>query len=175
MSVTMFKSNKSGQPPARISLSINVREHNDADDNVPNSSRLRVHLIVLFICAGSFLTQLDRTIVTTALPQISNDFKAYSDYGWYGSAYLMTSCSFQPMFGQMYKLFDTKHTFICSMVIFEAASIICATTSVSITFILGRAIQGIGGAGMTTGAFVAVAQVAPKHLRPMYTSAVSIL
>lgn len=33
----------------------------------------------------------DQTIITTAIPRITDKFQALDDVGWYGSAYLLTT------------------------------------------------------------------------------------
>ena len=35
----------------------------------------------------------DRTILGTAIPKITDDFKSINDVGWYASSYLLTMCA----------------------------------------------------------------------------------
>ncbi|KAE8192251.1 hypothetical protein CF328_g5428, partial [Tilletia controversa] len=60
---------------------------------------IRFTLIVLACALFIFLVALDQTIVSTAIPVVTNQFNSFSDVGWYGSAYLLTSTVFQPLFG----------------------------------------------------------------------------
>ena len=53
-------------------------------------------------------------------------------------------------------------------VIFEAGSALCGAAPTSTTFIIGRAIAGIGSAGIFSGAVVIVAQSVPLHKRSVY-------
>ena len=50
----------------------------------------------------------DRTILSTAIPRITDDFNSLKDVGWYGSSYMLTNCSFQLLFGRIYKFYNTK-------------------------------------------------------------------
>ena len=145
------------------------------DTAVSGAVDYRLHTVTLCVCIGGFVTQLDRTIVTTALPQITNDFQNFGDYGWYGSAYLLTACALQPIFGQTYAHFDVRWTYVISMAVFEVGSITCGTAPGSIALIIGRAISGVGAAGMLTGSFVAVTEMVPLRKQPVYTAGVSIL
>ncbi|KAL5393481.1 hypothetical protein DPSP01_000300 [Paraphaeosphaeria sporulosa] len=111
------------------------------DDAPTFNLRTTLLLASVFLCV--FLVGLDRTIVSTAIPSISNDFNALSDVGWYGSAYNMTNCCFQLLFGKLYAFFPTKVVLIASVILFETASAICGAAPNSITFIVGRAIAGI--------------------------------
>lgn len=110
-----------------------------------------------------------------AIPYISNDFQAYSDIGWFGSSYLLTSSVLQPIFGRIYSLFSIKRTYLISLIIFEVGSIICATASTSQAFVVGRAITGLGSAGVLSGSFVVVAHGVPLKKRPIYTAVVGML
>ena len=44
------------------------------------------------------------------MPQITNEFNSAGDIGWYGAAYLITSCAFQLVFGKLYTVFGVKVT-----------------------------------------------------------------
>jgi hypothetical protein len=37
------------------------------------------------LCIGVFCVALDNTIIATAIPRITDDFKTLQDVGWYGS------------------------------------------------------------------------------------------
>lgn len=47
------------------------------------------------------------------------------------------------MFGNIYKRFDIKLSFLGAVFIFEVGSLICAVAKNSTTFIVGRAIAGV--------------------------------
>jgi hypothetical protein len=48
-------------------------------------SGLRLVLIILACCLAVFLVSLDRTIIATAIPRITDRFHSVQDIGWYGS------------------------------------------------------------------------------------------
>lgn len=74
-----------------------------------------------------------------------------TDIGWYGSAYLLTNCSFQLSFGKLYSFFSVKGVFLVSIGLFEIGSAICGAAPNSVAFIVGRAIAGLGSAGIFSG------------------------
>ncbi|CAO1634351.1 unnamed protein product [Parajaminaea phylloscopi] len=129
-------------------------------------------LINVAINAVVFLVALDQTIVATAVPVVTNEFKSFSDVGWYASAYLLTSTAFQPLFGRLYSFFNVKWTFLSAFFIFEIGSLICAVAQNSVTFIVGRAIAGLGLAGGYSGCLIIINMIAPPHVRPLLTSTV---
>ena len=128
----------------------------------------KLGFILLSLVLGSLLVAVDTTIISVAIPHISTDFKALHDVGWYGSAYLVTLTAFQPTVGNVYKLFSPKVAYIVSIVVFEVGSTICAAAPTSSIFIVGRAIAGIGAAGLIQGALAVVTYIAPLEKRPMF-------
>ena len=50
--------------------------------------------------------------------------------------------------------------------VFEVGSLICATSPSSVVLIVGRAVAGLGAAGLFSGALVIIAHTIPLRLRP---------
>ena len=69
---------------------------------------LKFWLILLSNFLALFLVALDRTIISTAVPRITDDFKSLGDIGWYGSAYMLTTSASQLIYGRVYKFYDMK-------------------------------------------------------------------
>ncbi|KAK4681847.1 hypothetical protein QC764_111130 [Podospora pseudoanserina] len=122
-----------------------------------------------------FLTSIDRTIISTAIPNITEEFKSTPDIGWYGSAYMLTACAFQPMFGRIYTIFSVKVSYLVAVFLFELGSLLCGISKTSMTLIIGRAIAGLGCAGILTGSFVVVSTTIPLHLRPVFIAIVGLM
>ncbi|KAH6958823.1 major facilitator superfamily domain-containing protein [Fusarium avenaceum] len=131
---------------------------------------LKFWLIILSVFASMFLIALDRTIIATAIPQITNDFQSLGDIGWYGSAYMLTTAAFQLIFGRIYRFYDLRKTFLTCILLFEIGSTICGAAPNSVAFIVGRAIAGIGSAGIMTGSMMAIIPMVPLHKRPIFQS-----
>ncbi|KAF7533874.1 hypothetical protein G7054_g6688 [Neopestalotiopsis clavispora] len=120
----------------------------------PEGLRLALLLISIFI--SMFLVALDRLIISTAIPRITDEFHSLTDVGWYGSAYLLTTASFQLMFGKVYTFFSVKLTFMAAVLLFEVGSAICGAAPSSTVFIVGRAIAGVGAAGIFSGVIIII-------------------
>ncbi|PCG88206.1 Major facilitator superfamily domain, general substrate transporter [Penicillium occitanis (nom. inval.)] len=129
-------------------------------------------LIVAAVVLAIFLISLDQTILGTAIPKITDQFGGLDKVSWYGSAYFMTFGGFQPALGKIYRYSDLKITFLVSFFIFELGSLLCGVAPNSSTLIVGRAIAGVGGAGMATGAFTIIAFSAEPKRRPLLTGLV---
>ena len=91
-------------------------------------------------------------IISTAIPQITDDFASVTDIGWYGSAYLLATCAFQLMYGKLFTFYSIKAVFLSAVLLFEIGSALCGAAPSSIAFIVGRAIAGLGAAGIFSGA-----------------------
>ncbi|KAH7305758.1 major facilitator superfamily domain-containing protein [Stachybotrys elegans] len=154
---------------APIHLDEKQRLSNDAETKTEQYPTKKVLFPILFsICMASFLVSLDRTIVGVAVPAISNEFKAFSDISWYESAYLLTFATLQLPMGKIYTFFSSKWIYIFFVFIFEIGSIISAAAPSSVVFIIGRAVSGIGCAGVTAGSQVLFVDLLPLEKRPKY-------
>ncbi|KAJ0299151.1 hypothetical protein COL516b_009403 [Colletotrichum fioriniae] len=158
-----------------------------AAEEYPTGASLAAITIGLFLAVLCF--GLDRSILGTAIPVITSEFESLPDVAWYGSAYLFTMCSFQLFFGKLYAEFNAKWVFLAALFIFEVGSIVCAVAPSSVVLIVGRAISGVGAAGLMSGALIAspgfygtvlakpvatqiLARSVPLHRRPQFTAAV---
>jgi MFS family permease len=114
------------------------------------------------------LVGLDNTILATAIPSITNHFKTITDIGWYASAYRLISSSLQFMFGKFYSLFPVRVVFLVALAIFETGSLLAACAPTSRALVVGRAISGVGSAGIIQGIFTMITQTVPLRRRSMY-------
>ncbi|CAK1354643.1 uncharacterized protein RHO25_001576 [Cercospora beticola] len=133
------------------------------------ASGIKLVLTTVGLGLTIFCIALDSTIIATAIPSITDDFSSINDIGWYGSAYFLTTCGFQLLFGKLYTFFSLKVVFVVALSLFEIGSAICGAAPTSTTFIIGRAIAGCGCAGLFSGALLIIADTVPLRSRPTYT------
>jgi len=186
------KEAKSSSTDDLSSSSTQSDNENDAqppqdDHEYPSSWRLT--LITMALCLCVFCVALvslvvcrsecpypdhiqDNTIIATAIPKITDQFNSLNDVGWYGSAYLLTTCSVTLMFGKFYTFYSTKWIYLCALSVFELGSLVCGVTPSSVGLICGRAIAGLGAAGLFSGSILIISQSVPLAKRPMYTGLV---
>lgn len=139
----------------------------DSEDEGPYPSKMKLALVVLSLNLAMFLVGLDNTILSSAIPRITNQFHTLDDVGWYASAYLLTNCSFQLTWGKLLTFYSIKWTYLTALLIFEFGSLICAIAPTSTSLVVGRAIAGVGSGGVSTGSFILVAHSAPRRQRPI--------
>lgn len=167
---TMEAANKEQHAPVHETSPDALQKVPTRDDELYKPKTLKFWLVLLSTFTSMFLVALDRTIIATAVPRITDDFKSQGDIGWYGSAYMLTTAAFQLLFGRIYSFYDLKWTFLVSIVLFEIGSAICGAAPSSTVFILGRAIAGLGSAGIMTGSMMTIIPLVPLHKRPMFQS-----
>jgi MFS family permease len=128
------------------------------------------------------------TIVATAIPKITETegFQGLDLVAWYGSTFFLTLGSFQSTWygygpqspfrvpltlhrGKAYKYFPLKLSFLIAIAIFELGSLICGVSPNSTALIVGRAIAGVGGAGIASGAYTIIAFSASPKMAPAFT------
>ncbi|KKK15331.1 hypothetical protein P175DRAFT_0480132 [Aspergillus ochraceoroseus IBT 24754] len=140
------------------------KEVSSVEEEYPPFSKVIVIILGLYLAV--FLVALDQTIIGVAIPKITNQFKSLDDIAWYGSAYFLTSTALQPSYGRIYKIFSVKWAFLFAVFVFELGSLICAVAPSSTALIVGRAVAGIGVAGIFSGAMVIIAMCVPLAKRP---------
>ncbi|KAK0619748.1 major facilitator superfamily domain-containing protein [Immersiella caudata] len=159
-------------PPPQPSLDTDAKDVSPGTPppkvNVTYPSGIKLFFLLISVYVSLFLISLDRLIVATAIPEITNEFNSVKDIGWYGSAYLLTNAAFQLMFGKVYTFFSVKGTFLISILLFEIGSAVCGAATSSTVFIVARAIQGLGAAGIMAGALTIIVYAIPLAKRPMY-------
>ncbi|KAI0198294.1 major facilitator superfamily domain-containing protein [Astrocystis sublimbata] len=133
----------------------------------------RLVLIMVALCLAVILTGMDQTILATATTVISDEFGALSDISWWSNAYLLTLSSFQLFYGKLYSLFPIKIVYLCAIGLFEIGSLICTTAPNSIALIIGRAIAGLGAAGIFSGGTLITTKLIPLSKRAGYLGVMS--
>ncbi|GAM85995.1 hypothetical protein ANO11243_040050 [Dothideomycetidae sp. 11243] len=151
-------------PAQRLDLS-KIKSTTPSEYDYPSSKQAFIILAALYL--SIFLVALDRTILGTAIPRITDQFHSFQDIGWYQSAYMVCTAGFQLFFGRLYTYYSPKWVFVSSITIFEIGSAVSGAAPSSVALIIGRAISGVGGAGMFSGGMVILMGALPLHKRPL--------
>ncbi|KAI1312185.1 MFS general substrate transporter [Xylaria venustula] len=126
-------------PPRPLAAAVPGQNQEAEENYKPKKFQFWSVVISAFLCL--FLISLDRTIIGTATPSITQDFHNVGDIGW---------------------------TFLTSVFLFEVGSALCGASPSSIAFILGRAISGVGGAGIFSGVTIIMFHLIPLRKQPMF-------
>ena len=122
---------------------------------------------ILLVLAGSqMLVQLDATIINTALPAIKRAFEmSESQSLWVADAYMVIFGGLLLLAGALGDRFGRRKILIVGMAIFVVASIAVAFSPDANFLIVGRGLQGLGGALVIPQTLSILTAVFPREER----------
>jgi EmrB/QacA subfamily drug resistance transporter len=104
-------------------------------------------VVLTLVCMAQFMVILDATVVNVALPSIKRGLSfSDSDLQWIVNAYTLTFGGFLLLGGRAGDLFGRQRIFLAGLVIFSLSSLFNGIAQSPTMLILGRAVQGFGGA-----------------------------
>jgi EmrB/QacA subfamily drug resistance transporter len=99
------------------------------------------------VCVAFFMTVLDGTIVTVALPSIKNALHVPDNtLQWVVIAYTITFGGLLLLGGRAGDLLGRRRLFMIGLTVFSAASLACGLANTIGVLIAARAVQGVGAA-----------------------------
>lgn len=101
-------------------------------------------LVLISVMLAMFVSAVEATIVTTAMPVIAADLGGFSRYSWVFSSYLLMSTVTVLIYGKLADLFGRKPILFIGMLLFLIGSILCGFAVSMEQLILYRLIQGLG-------------------------------
>ena len=115
-----------------------------AQAQTPDPRRWRA---LALVCVAFFMTVLDGTIVTVALPSIKTSLSVSdSNLQWLLIAYSITFGGLLLLGGRAADLLGRRRLFMIGVTIFTAASLVCGLANTIGVLIAARALQGVGAA-----------------------------
>ncbi|KAH7411107.1 major facilitator superfamily transporter [Cadophora sp. MPI-SDFR-AT-0126] len=158
-----------------------IREAEESEDEGPKSPFLAgVSVSTFWLIFGGILTAqfvacFDSTIMVSSHPVITSYFHSSNSASWLSTAFLLTSTSFQPLFGRLSDTIGRKPPYIFSMALFLLATIWCALAQSMTSFILARAVCGLGAGGMMSMGAIIISDLVPIEIRGAYQSYINIM
>ncbi|CAI8746470.1 MDR family MFS transporter [Priestia megaterium] len=122
-------------------------------------------LVMTGLMIGIIFSELDETVVNTAMPTIIRDLGGLSMYGWVAGIYMLALSAFMPILGKLADLFSRKKVYFASMAFFIGGSIICGLSHSMIMLLIGRGIQGLGAGGLMPLAMTISSDLFPVEQR----------
>jgi EmrB/QacA subfamily drug resistance transporter len=105
------------------------------------------------VCLAQFMVVLDATIVNVALPSIQRGLHfANADLQWVINSYTLMFGGFLLLGGRAADFFGRRRLFIAGVAVFSGASLLNGLASSSEMLIVGRGLQGLGGAMVSPAA-----------------------
>ncbi len=118
-----------------------------------------VLIVTIAVFVATFMTAIEGTIVTTAMPTIVGSLHGIEIMNWVFSIYLLTNAMFTPICGKLADKIGRRSIFIFGTLVFIIGSAMCGFSNTMLTLIISRAIQGIGAGAMMPVALTILADV----------------
>lgn len=134
----------------------------------------KTNIIVGSMSIGVFLAAVDMTIVTTLIGDIASEFDSLDKLSWIASGYLLSSATFQPLYGKVSDIFGRRSLLLFANVTFALGCLICCLAPRVEVLVLGRFISGIGGGGLTSMTSITTSDLIPLKSRGVYQGVTNI-
>ena len=132
-------------------------------------------IIILGMMLPVFMGSLDSTILATALPAIGRELGHVNDLPWLITTYLIAATASTPLYGKISDIRGRRFVTLIGVSTYMAGSLICALAPNMAVLILGRAVHGLGGGGLTSTGMVVLGDVAAPKERARYYAYFSIV
>lgn len=101
--------------------------------------------IMIVLLIGSFLTILNQTLLTTALPHFMEDFQINANKGqWLTTIFMLVNGVMIPITAFLIEKFTTRKLFFTSMMLFAIGTVVCALSPNFSVLLAGRVMQAAG-------------------------------
>lgn len=116
----------------------------------------RKALIMSGVMLGMFVTSINQTVVSTAMPRVIASLGGLDLFSWVFTAYMLTSTTTIPIYGKLSDLFGRKNLYLFALSIFMLGSILGGLSQSMEQLIAFRAVQGLGFGGIMALSFTII-------------------
>lgn len=120
----------------------------------------------IMICM--LLAALDQTAVIPAVPAMARDLGSYTGLSWIVAAYLISSTVSTPVYGKLSDIYGRRRLLVTCLGLFIVTSLLCGAARSLHQLIWFRALQGLGGGGLTALSQASIADVVSPRERGYY-------
>ncbi|KAL0939938.1 major facilitator superfamily transporter [Colletotrichum truncatum] len=134
--------------------------------NTMSRKRMLLAFSALSVCL--FVSFIDQTSVSTAVPAIAGDLDTGTATSWIGTSFLIASTAFQLINGRLSDLFGRKNLLMICLVLMALGDILCGFSKTKEQLFAFRAIAGIGGGGINSIVMIIVSDITTLENRGKY-------
>ncbi|KAH7356496.1 major facilitator superfamily domain-containing protein [Rhexocercosporidium sp. MPI-PUGE-AT-0058] len=145
----------------------------DSDKANQQVGRLRGALIIFSLYGLIFLQASNMSGITTTQSKIAEDLDAFAEAIWFASVYLIAMSSTSPLAARLAQIFSPRNCVFAASIFFAIGGVVTSQAQTLRVFLLGRAIQGIGGSGIMTVSFILVLELTGKKRRGLFIGLVN--
>jgi EmrB/QacA subfamily drug resistance transporter len=130
-----------------------------------NKKQTNVKIVTVAIFVATFMTAVEGTIISTAMPTIIGSLEGIAIMNWVFSIYLLTNAIMTPIYGKLSDMIGRKPILITGLLIFVIGSSLCGLSQSMGQLIFFRAIQGIGAGAIMPVTSTIIADIYPLEKR----------
>ncbi len=121
-------------------------------------------LVLVTVCIGAFMNQLDASIVTVALPTLQRSFHAgLGSVTWVGLSYLLVLVGLVTGVGRMADMVGRKLLYLYGFIVFIIGSALCALAPSLLALDGFRVLQGVGAAMIQANSVAILVLALPRE------------
>ncbi|EKG18363.1 Major facilitator superfamily [Macrophomina phaseolina MS6] len=136
-------------------------------------SLLRGIFIIASLGLIVFLQACNFSLLTTTQSAIAADLDAFEEVTWFTSAYLVPMSSITPLAGRLSQIFSPRSCIFVASIFFSLGGLTTAFAHTVEWFLFGRALTGLGGAGILSLTIIIVLQVGGEKRRGLLLGCVN--
>ena len=121
--------------------------------------KTNVPIVTLAIFMTTFMTAIEGTIVSTAMPTIVSDLDGLEIMNWVVSIFLLMTAVSTPLYGKLADSIGRKPVFLVGIALFVIGSSLCGLAQNMVELILFRVIQGLGSGAVQPVAITIIADL----------------
>ncbi|OJJ43040.1 hypothetical protein ASPZODRAFT_19744 [Penicilliopsis zonata CBS 506.65] len=133
-------------------------------------------LLIVFpaLALVQFISLLDQTAVSTALPAIADRLHTGSSISWVGASFLISSTSVQLVNGRLSDIFGRKACLIAALAVMGLGNTLSGFARTPMELYATRAISGLGAGGINALVQVTISDISTLEQRGNYFGIIGI-
>lgn len=142
----------------------------------PDRLDARARRALILLLAATFVTFLNETLMSVAIPDIMADLGVSASTGqWLTTAFALTMAVVIPTTGWLLQRFSTRTLFVAAMSLFTAGTLLAAIGPTFSVLVLGRIVQASGTAIMMPLMMTTVLEIVPPSSRGRIMGRIAIV
>jgi predicted MFS family arabinose efflux permease len=133
------------------------------NDKTSDTPRPQVWGTLFILLLGVFVANTDASLMLATYGQIASEFDDLENAVWLMSALILASCVAQPLYGKLSDIYGRKACLQASYILFALGTLGVGIGRNLGEVVAGRAVQGAGGAGMTSMVSIIITDLVPIH------------
>lgn len=147
----------------------------DEEEDTPLSKIPNLWIIEAALFTNVFLSGFDGTVTASTYQTIGNEFNHMNISSWITTAYLITSTSFQPLYGSFSDALGRRNCLFFANATFTIGCLACGLSKNIILLSFMRALTGIGGGGLITLSTIVNSDIIPTSKRGIFQAFQNLL